>query len=340
MKKSMLEYLKLMRPFSGTLTSLMAVMGALAEKQFDIITLFLLFLLGFFSHAYGFVLNDIVDYKIDKYSKEIKNRPLITGTISIKQAWIFTILSLIIAYLITFYFAVKTNMYLPIIIYTISIVLATIYDLYSKKFPGMDVFVTTGIFFLIIYGATTVTGNITNLSQITWIIAAVGTIQVLYMQFITGGLKDAENDYIQGGKTLALKMGVQVKNKILTVPLSFKALAYLLQIVDIGLAFLPFFILIEFQTSQISIKYVQWALIGIIALIMLTLSYNLLEMKEFKRSKARKLIGLHYVINYGLMPVILMTFNPLIGIIVLMPPLAFIIWNKLLFKTIFEPKTM
>ena len=336
----MLEYLKLMRPFSGTLTSLMAVMGALAEKQLDFPTLFLLFILGFFSHAYGFVLNDIVDYDIDKTSKEIKNRPLISGTISIKQAWVFTISSLIIAYLITFYFALKTNMYFPIVIYTVFVILATIYDLYSKKFPGMDVFVTTGIFFLIIYGATTVSGGITNLSIITWIVALVGTIQVLYMQVITGGLKDAENDYNEGGRTLALRMGVKVENKILMVPLSFKILAYSLQIFNILFAFLPFFIIPEFQKAQNPLIYSQLVIIGIIGLILLILSYKLLEMNEFKRSRARKLIGSHYVINYGLMSAILMTFNPLIGIIILIPPLAFLMWNKILFGTILEPKTM
>ncbi|RLG27644.1 hypothetical protein DRN98_10630, partial [Methanosarcinales archaeon] len=339
-KEIMLEYLKLMRPFSGTLTSLMPVMGALAEKQLNLTILVAFFFLGFFSHAYGFVLNDIIDYNIDKHSKELKNRPLLSGTISIKQAWTFTITSLIIAYMIVIYFAFTTNKYEPILIYTIFVALATIYDLYSKKVPAMDVFVTTAIFFLIIYGATTVTGSITKISSITWVIAAVGTIQVLYMQFITGGLKDAENDYKQEGRTLALFMGVKVKNKILTIPKSFKILAYSLQFIDVFLAFLPFLIFAEFQKTLQILKYSQLILLSIISITLLVLSHNLLSMKKPNRSKARKLIGSHYVINYGLMSIILMTFNPYIGIIALIPPLAFLMWNKILFGTILEPKTM
>ena len=318
----------------------MPVMGALAEKQLNLTILVAFFFLGFFSHAYGFVLNDIIDYNIDKHSKELKNRPLLSGTISIKQAWTFTITSLIIAYMIVIYFAFTTNKYEPILIYTIFVALATIYDLYSKKVPAMDVFVTTAIFFLIIYGATTVTGSITKISSITWVIAAVGTIQVLYMQFITGGLKDAENDYKQEGRTLALFMGVKVKNKILTIPKSFKILAYSLQFIDVFLAFLPFLIFAEFQKTLQILKYFQLILLSIISITLLVLSHNLLSMKKPNRSKARKLIGSHYVINYGLMSIILMTFNPYIGIIALIPPLAFLMWNKILFGTILEPKTM
>ena len=90
------EYLKLSRSFNAVLTGVSPVMGAIAMQQFNILTLFLLFIVGFFGHIYGFVLNDILDYEIDKTSKEISDRPLISGTITIKKAWTFAILSMII----------------------------------------------------------------------------------------------------------------------------------------------------------------------------------------------------------------------------------------------------
>jgi len=55
------EYLKLARSFNSFLTGLSPVMGALAMEQYDIFTLFLLFLIGFLGHTYGFVVNDIID---------------------------------------------------------------------------------------------------------------------------------------------------------------------------------------------------------------------------------------------------------------------------------------
>ena len=65
------EYLKLARSFNAALTGVSPVMGAIAMEQYNILTLFILFLIGFFGHTYGFVLNDILDYKIDKTSREI-----------------------------------------------------------------------------------------------------------------------------------------------------------------------------------------------------------------------------------------------------------------------------
>jgi 4-hydroxybenzoate polyprenyltransferase len=80
------EYLKLARSFNAVLTGISPVMGAIAMQQYDIIILILLFLIGFLGHTFGFVFNDIIDYSIDKSSKEISDRPLISGTISLRNA--------------------------------------------------------------------------------------------------------------------------------------------------------------------------------------------------------------------------------------------------------------
>ena len=55
------EYLKLARSFNAVLTALSPVMGAIAMEQYNIGILFILFIIGFFGHTYGFVFNDIVD---------------------------------------------------------------------------------------------------------------------------------------------------------------------------------------------------------------------------------------------------------------------------------------
>ena len=51
------------------------------------------------------------------------------------------------------------------------------------------------IFFLILFGALATTDSIYKISQLTWIVCILGSIQVLFMQFIAGGMKDIENDY-------------------------------------------------------------------------------------------------------------------------------------------------
>lgn len=70
------EYLKLARSFNAGLTALAPVLGAVAMQQFELFHLFLLFLIGFFGHSFGFTLNDILDLKIDQTSKEIQDMPL------------------------------------------------------------------------------------------------------------------------------------------------------------------------------------------------------------------------------------------------------------------------
>ena len=56
------EYLKLARSFNAVLTGISPVMGAIAMRQYNIFTLFILFLIGFLGHTFGFVFNDIIDF--------------------------------------------------------------------------------------------------------------------------------------------------------------------------------------------------------------------------------------------------------------------------------------
>ena len=332
------EYLKIGRSFNAGLTGFAPVMGAVAMTQFDINFLFLLFLVGFFGHTYGFVLNDIIDYKIDKSSKELCDRPLVSGTISIKKAWIFALLSLIIAYIIAFYIAYKTQSYFPIIFIILSSTFITIYDIISKKFPGMDIFVGLGIFFLIFYGASTVV-NSYNITILALLVCILGTIQVLFMQFIAGGIKDIENDYNSGAKTLAIYMGVRIENEKLKVSNSFKSLAYGLQLIDLIVVFLPFFIVWDIYNLS-NLQYLQWIIISIIGILMFILSYKLLSMKRFDRIKARKLIGSHYMVNFMIVPIMLISLYPWVGILMFFPFLGFIFNNLILHGTLLQPKTM
>ena len=336
------EYLKLSRSFNAVLTGVSPVMGAIAMEQYNIFTLFLLFLVGFLGHTFGFVFNDIIDYKIDKSSEEISDRPLISGTISIKKAWIFAIASMIVAFIIALYIAIINQNFFPVLILAVSAFFITLYDLISKKFPFMDIFVSFGIFFLILYGVfygKTSVKSIYDISKLAWTVCVLGSIQVLFMQTVAGGMKDIENDFMKGAKTSAIKMGVRITDGALKVSLRFKAFAYIVQMADMIIVFLPFFIVWEINNPSV-LQYFQWVLLGIIGVMMFTLSHRLLSMKHFERSKARKFIGSHYVTNFALVPIMLMTLNPWAGLLVLFPALGFILSNVILHGTILQPKTM
>lgn len=331
------EYLKLARSFNAGLTAAAPVLGAVAMKQFDLVTLFLLFLIGLFGHTYGFALNDILDLRIDKTSKEIRDRPLVSKKITIKKAWIFALSCSIASFILAFYLARSTGSFLPFIILVLSSLSITIYDFISKKFAAMDIFVAGGIFLLILYGASTVSLHISTLA---WIVCVLGTIQVLFMQFIAGGLKDIKNDFEKGAKTLALKMGVRMERGMVKVTTSFKILAYSLQILEILLLFSIFFEPFHIFSPLNPFHYTQFLLLVIFSSVMLLSSHRLLSMKHFDRNKARVLIGGHFQINFMLVPILLMALNPWTIFLAVISPAIFVFSNLILHGTLLQPKTM
>lgn len=333
------EYLKLARSFNAVLTAVSPVMGAIAMRQFDLLNLSLLFLIGFLGHTYGFVLNDILDYKIDKESKEISDRPLISGTITLPQAWTFALLSAGIAFVLALYLSVTTNNWIAFGVLILSALLVTLYDAISKLLPLTDLILGASVALLVLYGAAIQTTYLSSITTIAWIVSILGGIQVLFMNIVAGGLKDIENDFKKGAKTLAVKLGVRVQQKKLIVTKSFKAVAYIIQGVDIFLVFLPFVLLQPFTTYS-PLRIVQFMLLILISCIMIFFSHKLLSQPSFKRDAIRKFIGLHYYTNFSLVPVLLMAFNPWAIIIAVFPALGFILSNLILHGTVLQPKTM
>lgn len=333
------EYLKLARSFNAVLTGVSPVMGALAMQQYDVRILLLLFLVGFLGHTYGFVLNDVLDYQIDKSSKEIKDRPLVSGTISLTNAKIFAWLSLIGCFFAAALLAFMTQIFTPLLLLVVSGALITLYNLISKKYPFTDILVSLGVFFLILYGSYTVEGTFSSLTAWVWVICLLGSIQVFFMNVVAGGMKDVENDYREGAHTLAIKMGVRITDGRLKVSPAFKFLAFGIQLLNIAVAVLPFFIILEIE-SPTGLHLFQWSAIALVSFFMLYLSNKLLSMKAFNRMKARKFIGSHYITNFALAPIVLMSLTPWAGLIVFFPAIGFILSNVILHGTLLQPKTM
>jgi len=333
------EYLKLARSFNAVLTGMSPVMGAIALQQYDIVILFLLFLVGFFGHTFGFVFNDIIDYNIDKSSKEISDRPLVSGTISIRNAWIFSFIAMGIAFLLAAYIAVSTSRIYSLVVLVVSAFFIILYDLVSKKFPLTDLFVAFGIFFLVVYGASTTVNTLSEITPLAWIVCTLAAIQVLFMQIVAGGMKDIENDYRHGARTMAIQMGVRVVEGKLFVSPKYKALSYSIQLIDLAVVFLPFFIVWNISTLSLY-QYIQWIALLLVGIVMLVLSHQLLTMERFERRKARMLIGSHYMINFTLVPIMLMGLNPWAGVLIFFPALGFILSNLALHGTLLQPKTM
>jgi len=328
------KYLEISRLFNMGLTGVAPVLGALSMWDLEntsLFKLFILFCIGCFSHIYGFVLNDVMDVRIDKLSSELSIRPLVSGVITKNKATFFAIFSMIISFILTGFFYKEFISYLYLILILIlAYLLATVYDITSKKYPGMDFFVASAIFFLIIFGAFTVGVP----SALAYVVALIGSIQVLFMNMINGAIKDIDHDEKGLANILAIKLGVKVKGKDITITNSFKMVGYLIEAIRSFLIFTPFLFL--------NFSYEIWQIILLIILTLLTFVsiYNLFSIKEFVRNRIRKNIGIIVIFMYATTPIMLSSLNIYIILLALVPPLWFIFSNLILHRTIFEPKTM
>ena len=124
----LISYIQILRPLNLLISIICILLSAfilkqLTENLFPIISV--VCLLGGFSN----IINDIIDYKID--SKNNLNRPIALNLISIKGAFIYSILLLFIACIITINFNHLTKS----LIFFIIIPLIILYTPFFKKIP-------------------------------------------------------------------------------------------------------------------------------------------------------------------------------------------------------------
>ena len=106
--KKIVAYARLLRiPGLGAL-AMPPVIGAMTVGIFDIQNLLIIFILGAFAAIYGFILNDYIDVEVDKLSKALHGKPLVSGEISRTHALFISILLIFFSFLLLFYLWIGT----------------------------------------------------------------------------------------------------------------------------------------------------------------------------------------------------------------------------------------
>ncbi len=185
----------------GTLLLFWPVAWALwlASDGHPPIYLIIIFSLGvFLMRSAGCIINDIADRKLDKHVARTKNRPLASGSVSIKNVVIlFVILLLLSASLLLF---------LNILSFYIALVAAALTCLYPlckrfTHFPQLVLGITFNMGVLVVYAAhlNTIPAQavLLYLATIFWTLA----YDTLY------AMSDKEDDLIVGIKSTAIKFG-------------------------------------------------------------------------------------------------------------------------------------
>ena len=333
LKNRILGYLQLSRLQTAATTALTPVIGGLIMGQHDIFLLFILFIIGFLYHVYGFVLNEYIDIDVDKKSKDLNKKPLISGIVPKNHALFIAFSSCISAFILTIYFF--TDIF-PLLFLIFSIILGSIYDFYGKKIPGLDFVLGFSFFFICLMGASTISNDFTI---VTYIVCSIYFIHISFNNSIEGGLKDVDHDYLASAKTLATVLGVFVQNGRLKVTKKFIALSYFLKFIFIFLIIL-LCIQPEINLFNFEKNFLQIILFILLLAATLFIMYKFLYLSIFDRSKLKKLYSLHEMFSYFLLIISLSLMIELWPTIFLIffPFIWYILFNFILFGKLLQPQ--
>jgi len=332
LKNATISYFRLFRFQTTGLIASLFLIGAVITGQSDPYLLIIIFLIGVFYHIYMYVLNDYMDLEVDKQSKDLQRKPLVSGMIAPKTGLIIAMVAGVITYILTI---IYFPYFYPILILTLAVLLGTIYDCFGKKMPGLSDFTMAGsLAFAFLFGASTI---LTPFSTVTILVGLLIFIFVVYGNAVEGGLKDVDHDYLGGAKTLATVMGVKVKNEQLLLTKKFSFFSYGIELISFAL------ILLLAAQPEINIfsksEYLKLIIVIILIIVTFISTVRFLSLKKFDRSLMKKLFG---IINSSSGALIIIMIFPIIGlektiILLILPITWYIIFNTILYGKPMQP---
>ena len=310
------------------------VIGALSVGVLNLYSLLILFVIGAFAAIYGFILNDYADVKLDKLIKELRGKPLVSGIISRINAIAISIFCIFFAFLFIFILwygkTFDEYKFAAILCIFFAGILGSIYNLYGKKIVGSDFLVAISVAFVFLFGALSF-GEPTIL---TWVIFILTFNNLLHMNAVEGGIKDADHDFIIGVKNIALSSGVKVDGEKIFIPNHFKAFGLAIRIFSAFLFFVPFVVF--------GYDYYLWqiVLLALLTFVFLYLSVKLVTIKTYDRNTIRKYIGVQSFLGYSLVPIMLISIIGVLYsiILIILPMVWYIISAPLLEEKLFRPR--
>jgi 4-hydroxybenzoate polyprenyltransferase len=294
------EYGKLIRPYGILFLGFTPVFGALCNGQFDLFHLVVLLCIGLLAHVFTFVQNDYYDVEVDRQSKYVGQRPLITGTITRSHAFLLVLCSFSVSVILAavFLFTLRS-----LALLFLSFLLITLYNKYSKRIPGMEYILGTGVFTIGLFGAFTMSDTVTPLALM---ISSVGFFQWVFSVGVSANLKDVEFDTKLGIRTTPVIFGVKVVENMLKKPLIFTTYAYGIKMVHLFVTFLPLlFGYTLFIISGFPIPLVLFLLIGIIIIFT---TYGILTTTLEKRDLMLRYEGVQEGFSLLLIPCVLLSY--------------------------------
>jgi len=272
------DAIEILRPINGLMGSLTVIIGILNTRiDIDPITLIFNMIFGvltyFFISGSSMVINDYYDIEIDKINRP--ERPIPRVSITLKQAKILWIITVLIGTILSIIHSVLFNIgYLITIIVVFMAFIGWLYAAWGKK-SGFLGNIIVGISFSIglIYGAML---NNSIIPPYIYYFFLTSFFLLLSREVIKG-CEDVEGDKNEGVKTLAIRIGIK-KSTIVSMIFAIGAVVFYI---------LPYFSVINQLLFLISMVF---GLAVVFFAVILMLKGNLVN-KDFKKVSLLLKIG-------------------------------------------------
>ncbi|MEA3558840.1 MAG: UbiA family prenyltransferase [Candidatus Thermoplasmatota archaeon] len=289
-------------------------------------------------HAWGFSLNEIIDLDVDSSSGVHTNKPLVSGRISKNSAHILSLLALMISFIMFTGAALLegSSVLFPLSLLLAATISGTIYDLWGKRFPLSDIFVSGWMVFMVLAAGSTVEGSI-SMDTAVWAAAALGGLHILFNNSVEGGLKDAEGDRRSGARTLAVILGVRWKGDRASVTAPFILWGLFLRSLFVICAMVFTYLI------AMSHAWGAWVVVTVGVWGSILFAHSMLFLRAGYKTSRKELIrtfSIHEVLSLGLS---LLVVAPAAGVlpavlVMVLPLVWFIVMNHLMYETSMVPK--
>ncbi len=230
----------------GSLT--VAISAALFTRDWIIISYGLLAYI--FIASSQNIVNDIFDIEVDKINRP--DRPLPSGKMTLKEAWILFYVFTIIGLFFSLISSIVVGHYLPFILAILMVIVGVLYS-WRLKILGFIGNVTVGISFSVgyIYGIIIASSSFEITDKlITALLFFLVSSTLLIGREIVKGIEDVKGDSLRNVKTLARTKGVKFASIIAAI-FYFMALILFTAIYFVGVLnifFLPFLVIGDIAT--------------------------------------------------------------------------------------------
>ena len=300
------EHLRLTRIHSCLITAFIPIFGALSVKGVNKLLLpdiMALFTIGILVHVFGFVLNEFVDMDMDRKSPHLTKKPLVSGTVSKRNALAISLLSLAASLILC---ALYFRNFTALMILAGALCFGGLYDILGKKMPGSDLLLGGWAFGFCLFGAAAVTLSFT---PFTYLIGALIFLRVMFENGVLGDLKDVEQEAQNGVRTMPILLGVKLSKGRLHVTRNFKFYAYALEITFIML------VLVSIAFFNGNLIVIAFAMLFAAAMLF---TMQFLSSQKYDREKLKRIMGRHEAVALSFLALILFVFFGPIGALLML----------------------